>query len=163
MTKIVQILWWMTIALLIAQSLYYYPLLPESMASHFDGQGTPDSYAPKSQFIIIWYCLIVFLNIWVILPRILMKKLPVELINVPNKAYWVSTPERRMELARMVSTVMEIIFVAVNLLMLYAFYYTVMVNLGQAPAFSIGWMIIVVLAIVAMSIFYMVRRTRMPA
>lgn len=163
MKTIVQILWWLTVILLIVQSLYYYPELPSSMASHFDSAGHPDSYAPKTQFIAIWYLLIVFLNIWVLLPRILMKKLPPEFINVPNKAYWLASPERRAELGRVISTVLEIIFIAVNILMLYAFYYTVMVNLGRPPAFSIGWMIMVVLAIVALSIFYMMRVTRRAA
>lgn len=163
MMKIVQILWWLTILLLVGQALYYYPLLPDSMASHFDEQGHPDGYAPKTQFIIIWWFLVVFLNIWVFIPRILMKKLPPDIINVPNKAYWMATPERKMELARLLSMVMEIIFIAVNGLMVYGFYYTVMVNLGEAPTLAIGWMIIVVFGITAFAIYYMIQRARKPA
>ncbi len=163
MKKTVQILWPLSVLLLVIQAINYYPDLPDMMASHFDTDGTPNTYSPKTDFIIIWYSLIVFLNIWVVLPKIIVKKLPPEFINIPNKEYWLASEERKDVLVGIVSTMMKGIFIASNCIMLYAFYYTVRINLGHKMDSNIGWMIIVILGIVAGSIFYMIKKTKKPS
>jgi uncharacterized membrane protein len=47
------------LVLYIALSIYFYPTLPESIPSHFNGRGTPDSFSPKLQFMVLIFATIV--------------------------------------------------------------------------------------------------------
>ena len=80
----------------IGQIIYYYPNLPEQMASHFNAFGEPDSWMSKSNFM-IFEGVILFLIIaeFTLLPK-LIEKTPTSLINLPNKDYWLAD-ERRAE------------------------------------------------------------------
>ncbi len=76
------------------QMLYFWPLMPASMASHFDGMGQANGWAPRTGFFILYAGLIVlFLVIFRVLPG-QFKKFPDGLINLPNKSFWLA-PERR--------------------------------------------------------------------
>lgn len=80
----------------IGQIIYYYPNLPEKMASHFNGVGEPDGWMAKGSFM-IFESVILFLIIaeFTLLP-LLIEKIPDSLINLPNKNYWLAN-ERRAE------------------------------------------------------------------
>ncbi|MCK5126896.1 MAG: DUF1648 domain-containing protein [candidate division Zixibacteria bacterium] len=162
MRKTVQLLWLITLLLLIGQAFYFYPDLPAMMASHFDSNGNPNDYSSKSSFYILWAFLIVFMNVWVLMPKVLFTKLPASMINVPNKQFWLANDERRQELAKIVGTVLQAIFSGVNVLMLYAFYYTVQINLGQKKDSGFEWQIIILLALIAFSVYYLIKRTKTP-
>jgi len=76
----------------IAQILYYYPRIPDVVASHFDGLGDPNGWSSKAVFFSI-YAAILLLTVFIflILPQRtgknkLWKKLP-------DKEYWLA-PER---------------------------------------------------------------------
>ncbi len=76
------------------QMLYFWPLMPETMASHFDGMGKANGFAPRTDFFALYAGLIaLFFLIFRILPRQL-GRLPDGLINLPNKNFWLA-PERR--------------------------------------------------------------------
>lgn len=83
-------------ALCTAHALYYYPQLPDVVAMHFGATGRPDAWAPKEAFLKIYlltlaFCSAVFLGVAFVLSR-----LPVSMINLPDKAYWLA-PERKQE------------------------------------------------------------------
>lgn len=86
----------LVVALAIAavQIAYYYPQLPDIMASHFDFSGAPNSWQPKAVFFGLFSFIYVFFTImfWS-LPHLILVT-PPSLINVPNKDYWLA-PERR--------------------------------------------------------------------
>lgn len=76
------------------QTVYYYDQTPPVMASHFDGQGHPNGSMTKSGFFglhlgIVALMTLVFLVLPAILPHI-----PIALINLPRKDYWLA-PERK--------------------------------------------------------------------
>lgn len=76
------------------QMLYFWPLMPDTMASHFDGMGRANGFAPRAGFFALYAGLIaLFFLIFRILPR-LLGRLPDGLINLPNKEFWLA-PERR--------------------------------------------------------------------
>lgn len=76
------------------QMLYFWPLMPDLMASHFNGTGQANGWAPRVGFFILYSGLIVLLFItFRIFPR-LLKRFPDNLINLPNKNYWLA-PEHR--------------------------------------------------------------------
>ena len=84
----------LVIGLIIAQTTYYYPILPENVASHFNAVGVADSWMPKEGFLIFEIAILaIVIGHFSILP-FLIEKMPDSLINLPNKKYWLA-PERR--------------------------------------------------------------------
>jgi uncharacterized membrane protein len=74
----------------------YYSQLPEVVASHFNASGAPNGWQTKSAFFSVLIgvsALAAVIGFGI--PRLIML-LPPELINLPNKRYWLA-PERRAE------------------------------------------------------------------
>lgn len=87
---------WLLLAAAVAQSLYYYPQLPATVASHFDGEGNPNGWQSKAAFFAIYAFMLgtfalIYLGLGALLPRI-----PVRLFSLPQRDYWLA-PERRAE------------------------------------------------------------------
>lgn len=81
---------------------YYYPRLPEIVASHFDATGKANGYSSKQVFMGLYAGLIgLMVFCFVGLPA-LLPKIPHSLINMPNKDYWFA-PERRDETFKVLS------------------------------------------------------------
>jgi hypothetical protein len=75
--------------------------LPDVMASHFDATGQPNGFQPKRAF--AWFALGVALGdlaLFTALP-LLLNKLPVRMINLPHRAYWLAPERQRQSLARL--------------------------------------------------------------
>ncbi|MBB6051083.1 DUF1648 domain-containing protein [Armatimonas rosea] len=80
-------------ALAAAHCAYYYSALPEKMASHFGPSGQADGWMSKTSFMIFYLALVsIFSLMWIGIGAIL-KKTPNDMINLPNKEYWLA-PER---------------------------------------------------------------------
>ena len=81
-------------ALSVVHPLYYYPQLPDRVASHFGSSGLTDAWASKASFVtgslIATGCgALIFLGV-----SFAMLRMPDRFINLPNKfKYWLS-PER---------------------------------------------------------------------
>ncbi len=83
-----------------AQVAWYYPQLPERVASHFDATGQANAFMPKAAFIRVQLGVIALLAaIFLVLPALIVR-LPASMINLPNKDYWLA-PERRAATGRM--------------------------------------------------------------
>jgi uncharacterized membrane protein len=70
--------------------------MPPVLATHFGGSGAPNGWQTQSQFfvleiVLLGVCLLLAFGI----PR-LIGVLPISMVNVPNKEYWLA-PERREE------------------------------------------------------------------
>lgn len=77
----------------ISQAVYYYPVMPDWMASHFEGSGRADNFASKEAFFILNAIIILFtFCIFIVLPWG-FQKFRVKKMNLPNSDYWL-TPER---------------------------------------------------------------------
>jgi uncharacterized membrane protein len=82
-----------------AQAIYYYPMMPETMAIHFRGDGKADNFASRESFYIIYAIIFLLITgIFVFLPRGLQKIRPTT-ISLPNPDYWLK-PERIDEVHR---------------------------------------------------------------
>lgn len=74
----------------------YYQQLPEVVASHFNASGAPNGWQTKSAFFSVLIGVSVLAAVIGFgIPRLIML-LPPEVINLPNKRYWLA-PERRAE------------------------------------------------------------------
>ena len=68
----------------------YYSQLPEVVASHFNGHGVPNGWQTKSAFFTVFTGVSVLAAVIGFgIPRIIAA-LPPQLINLPNKAYWLA-------------------------------------------------------------------------
>lgn len=121
------------VAVAIAMGNHYFPLLPDPVASHFGRDGTPNGWMSKDSFQHLFQGLLaLFALVFVGMPY-LMAKIPVSLINLPNKGYWLA-PERKEASMEFIGAAMLWFGSAVMALLLYMFYQTFRVNTGQAAA-----------------------------
>jgi uncharacterized membrane protein len=73
-------------------------LLPEGqIASHFDFEGKPNGSQNKTAYLIFMLAAAVLLNCLFLALYRWIDRVPSELINIPKKDYWFSTPERKLE------------------------------------------------------------------
>ena len=93
-TRIPKGLFFAIVLAAIAQSVRYFPLLPDRMASHFGATGIPNGWMTKPQFFMSYALLILIaaaLEFW--LSRRIASR-PDAKLNLRNKQYWLA-PERR--------------------------------------------------------------------
>ena len=83
-------------ALAAVQIAYYYPLLPERLAVHFGGSGAPNGWSGKVAFAATFGATELVMVLFGLGLAAGLDKIPLGLINAPNKDYWFS-PERRRE------------------------------------------------------------------
>jgi hypothetical protein len=79
---------------------WLWSITPETMAAHFNIQGSPDRFVPKAEFFQfqVQTLLVVIL---VSLPfQFLFLVLPPGLINMPNREYWLASERRAGTLGR---------------------------------------------------------------
>jgi uncharacterized membrane protein len=80
---------------------YYAPRLPEVLASHFAGNGAVNGWQSKSAFFGVELVIVVLAAVVGFgIPRIIAA-LPVSLINLPNKEFWLSAERRDETMAYM--------------------------------------------------------------
>lgn len=85
---------WLLATAAAAQIAWYYPQLPETMASHFDGAGRPDAWMSKDGFFLL-YAGMVALQLAIFGGALaLLRRVPDRLFNLPHRDYWLA-PERR--------------------------------------------------------------------
>jgi uncharacterized membrane protein len=78
----------------LARCIYFYPLLPERMASHFDISGVPNGWMAKPVFFGIYAGVWALSSVVLFVPSRTIAGMPASRINLPNKEYWLA-PERR--------------------------------------------------------------------
>jgi len=94
----------------------YYPLMPETVASHFDGAGRPNGWSYKQSFFALYLMMMGIMSlVFFGLPRLLRHFSP-SLINIPNRKYWL-TPERKQEALAMLDEEMGWFGIATMVLM----------------------------------------------
>lgn len=113
-----------------------YPQLPGVVASHFNDRGAPNGYQTKQAFfgvlIIVSFVVVV---IGFAIPK-LISVLPANLINLPNKNYWLA-PERAAKTMEFLETTCAWFACALFLFNILVFDYAIQINLNpQHPPSS---------------------------
>jgi uncharacterized membrane protein len=123
------------ISMSVLQIVYYYPQLPETVASHFDINGNPNGCLPKGPFIGA-YIFVIFVTLcsFLILPS-LFRYVPVSLISLPNRDYWLSS-ERKGETFRIITEKMLSFGNATTLFLIITFQLAFEANLNPTRHFS---------------------------
>jgi uncharacterized membrane protein len=137
------------------QTVYYYPQLPETVASHFSGSGTPNGWSSRQEFFgIYWGMVVVMLLVLYGLP-LLYRRFPKISSNIPNKEYWMA-PERREETFAFLSARMHWFANATIVFLISTMQLVILTNFDAQPnlpagqvwtltgfflSFTVGWMI----------------------
>lgn len=114
------------IAASVSHCVFYYPNLPEMMATHFNAAGKPDGWMAKSSFFLLEAgILLLIVSEFTLLPY-LIGKFPTSLINMPNKEYWFAEERRARTLVvighffEWLSAALLALFVGINQLVFRA-------------------------------------------
>ncbi|MBE0644988.1 MAG: DUF1648 domain-containing protein [Bacteroidetes bacterium] len=88
-----------TVILLILAAMlgiWYYPLMPERMASHFGAGGEANGWKDKDSFFILYSAMFVLIGGMFAGIARAIRMFPDSMINIPHKEYWLAA-ERRHE------------------------------------------------------------------
>lgn len=116
----------------VAQSAYYYPRLPERVASHFGASGAADGWQSRPAFFAFYGALLALLFLVFGLGPRLLRRLPPSLVNIPHRDYWL-TPARRAEAMRRLELAMQWFAVPTIGFMVFAMQLVFAANLDQEP------------------------------
>lgn len=128
------------------QVVVQYPKLPERVAIHFDGSGKGDSFASKQT--------LVAMNVGITLGLFLLFTLTTLLIvgtlsssnkdcqrcvNMPNKDYWLATPENRFRAMEVLGSMNLFLGAASTLFMLALSSLVYQANISNSVAPTLSW------------------------
>ncbi len=146
------------------EMLYFYPLLPDRMAVHFNAAGAADGWGPKNYFFMTMEAVYaVLLLLFGALP-LLLRRLPESLMNLPNKDYWLAPERKAQTMDRLMG---QLLFVGAMALLLMdcVLYLSLKANFSARPFLrpELLWGIITVffIASIAWTIF-LLRSFRLP-
>ena len=143
---------WIAVVLLhAAQTTYYYPRLPALVAQHFDAAGHANGWASRDFFFVFsWVMLLGMSAIFMLTPRML-RRIPVSMINLPNKNYWLA-PERKDESLSFLEREMQWMGVLTVAFLLLVLHLAIRANLAPGSRFeSIPFVALLVVFAIAAS------------
>lgn len=156
------------LALLAALSLYASVAIvvvvagPEEVVGHFGGGGQPTRMDPTGQFVLTMSLVVAGVVALFSATPALMRRIPIELVNVPNRDQW-NTPERRVVLARRIGADMRLLSAATVLLLTATLVLSTVGGLGLAlPGWVFPLLLGSFLAVIGVIVVRMYRRGRFP-
>lgn len=160
MNRNLTLIWILTLVLLLWQAWGAYDQLPEQVPSHFNFHDQPNSYSDKASFYRTWLLSILVLNAMVPGIRLLLSKVPASTINVPNREYWLATPERRAEVVGKMSNLMAFSIAGVNIMLFLIFRAIVSYALTGHASIPLWAPMLILPVIVVFPIVYILRAFR---
>ena len=139
--KTARFIFYSVLLLLLIQTIYYYPKLPEQMASHFNASGQPDDWTGKQSFFLIMWGTYLLLTVIFAAMGPLLNRIPESMVNLPNRQYWFA-PERKQETVRILSIYMLWMGSSTLVLLLAIMHTTIEANIGADPRIGPPWLII---------------------
>ena len=154
-SKLPKMVFAMLMALAAIYFSFYYPRLPDVVASHFNARGVANGWQPKPQFFLVFLAPVAASAFLVFGVPLLVRVLPMRLMNLPHKEQWFS-PELRAASLDFLGAWFAWFGCAVLSVILLTFNYAVQSNLDPAhrpdptrfryvlvgfAAFSVVWVI----------------------
>lgn len=122
--------------LAIAQSIYFYPLLPEVVGSHYDAVGKVNGTSTKLVYFILYFVTLAISSSFALGFPLLLQHLPTSLINLPYREYWLSS-DRLEETLSFFKMHFSWFGVGTTLLIIAIFHLTFLANLSPNKDFNI--------------------------
>jgi uncharacterized membrane protein len=107
----------------------YYAQLPDRVASHFGPSGEADGWMSKSAFAAFYIGVMLFQATVFGGIGALLRRTPNDLINLPNKEYWLA-PERREETLRGIAESLSSFGVATMVLLIAVMHTVILANIS---------------------------------
>jgi uncharacterized membrane protein len=130
---------WALLILALAQLVVFFPLLPERLASHFDGAGRVNGWSSRTVFVAIEGIVLLMIVLFFAALPASFRRLPDSMINLPRKRYWLA-PERRDQSMEFLIGSLNWFGCACLALMVVVTHLVIRVNLGLDPLLPSGMM-----------------------
>jgi uncharacterized membrane protein len=121
---------------------HYYPLMPDPMASHFDGAGRPNGYQSREGFFLLSGAMLLLVVAIFGGAGFVFRVVPTNLFNLPNREYWLA-PERRAATMEFMTRQMEWFGVVTLILLIGVLWAAMEANLRPDPVLdssTMWWM-----------------------
>lgn len=135
MAKVQLYIYILLVILAVIQTIFYYPQLPDTLASHFGGSGGANGWSPKETFFLIHFGTILLITGIFLLFPLILRHTPTSIINLPNKKYWLSE-ERREQTFMFIKEKMYWFGVVNLLLIICTIQLAINANLDSKKGFS---------------------------
>lgn len=147
----------------VALNAWYWPNLPNRIATHFNIRGRPDGWMDKTNATLLMLALQLGLPWLLVGVGEVIRYLPASLINIPRREYWLHTDRREASLAY-IRTWTGWVAIAVLLFMMSIGHLTYMANLRGAPLnlVAFGTLLGLYLIGIVLLVAAMVRRFTVP-
>lgn len=125
----------------ISHCVFYYPNLPNLMATHFNGAGEADGWMSKPNFFLFEVGILLLIVLQFTFMPWIIGKFPTGLINMPNKEFWFAEERRASTLGiighffEWLSILLVALFIGINQL-------TFRANLTREPLSSMSFVIV---------------------
>ena len=164
MTKILLVLGLVLVGLNVLLGMHYHPLMPDQMACHFDMAGNVNGWQSKSMFYGIFYGSLAIVFFSCFLPALLMGKLPHNMINLPNKSYWLAPERRESTMNSVASFMMELgcVVLVLEFFIMQMVFRSNAASSYQLPKYSMALVILFFFYTLVKAIAYVVRFSRVP-
>ena len=120
------------LVLAVFQAAFYYPRLPDYVASHFSGAGHPNGWSSKVGFFVIDLGMVALMALMFLGGSAMQARLPFKTWNLPNKDYWLA-PERREKTLRHIHDQMLWFGVVTLVFMLLTMQFVIGANFRPQP------------------------------
>ncbi len=147
-----KIFFYFIIILALVEAAYFYNLLPERAATHYNFEGQPDAWSSKSLIILINVGVIILFAILFRFLIFITPKLPEGLINLPNKYYWLSD-RRKVETYKIIT---NFLFWTVDISLLFFVFLFLLIyraNINNYSSIAPEIWILMIAYIAALSVF----------
>jgi uncharacterized membrane protein len=98
-TRLPRSIFFAIIVIALAQAIYNFPLLPETVASHFNASGAANGWMPKPAFFAIYAVMILVACVVQFLVPLSIASMPNARVNLPHKDYWLAPAQREGTMA----------------------------------------------------------------
>ena len=146
-----KLFFYLIIILSLIEAAYFYNLLPERTAIHYNIKGQPDSWNSKTAIILINVGVVIFMALLFRVLIFFIRKIPEGLINLPNKYYWLA--EIRKE--ETYEVINNFLFWTVDITLLFfvfLFYLIYQANINHGASIAPDIWIVMIVYIIALSI-----------
>jgi uncharacterized membrane protein len=138
---------------------YYYPQMPERMASHFAADGSVNGWQSRSAFFVLMLLVTsTSAIVGFLAPRQIAAKSNAR-INLPHRDYWLA-PERRAETMQFISSTMAWFACGILFVLISGTFLALQANLSPPRRFNSEAMVIVLVSFLAGLLALIVRMIR---
>jgi uncharacterized membrane protein len=133
--KIIKYLYFISLAAFLVMQWVTYTLLPQTVASHFGVSMAANSFVAKAQYFKSLLSVFMIMNAAFIAMIVLFPRIPSNLINTPNKQFWMQ-PINRPILDNILRTRLYGLLTAINLIFTILSYYVFKANMSKPVVLS---------------------------